>query len=261
MTVPGPVAFSTLGCPGATVAEIVERADQFECAGVELRCAAGEVVSPSISDDAARRVGATLAAAGIEVVSLASYVEVGASDPGVGVALHRHVKLAQSVGAASVRVFGGDPADPGVAGRAVERLRAGSRRATDAGVQILLETHDAFLTGRAVADVLAAVDSSAVGAIWDVVNPWRGAECIADTAASLWPWLRLVQVKDVASTEDLTPVLPGFGAVPLEELREVLVRRGYAGWVSLEWEAAWYPQAPPLDEALAAFRSMMQEPA
>jgi sugar phosphate isomerase/epimerase len=123
-------------------------------------------------------------------------------------------------------------------------------------VRILLETHDAFQTGRAVADVLSRVRAAAVGALWDVVNPWRAGEPLAETAAALRPWLAHVQVKDVASVHDLAPVLPGAGAVPIEDFAAQLRRLRYSGWISLEWEAAWFPDAAPLTDALVALRTL-----
>ena len=43
---------------------------------------------------------------------------------------------------------------------------------------------------------------------------------------------------------------PGEGAVPLGECGELL--RSWSGWVSLEWEKAWYPGIPPVDVPLRA---------
>lgn len=256
------LAFSTLGCPGAPVADVVALARRHGCAGVELRCAEGEILPPNATAVFAGAVGRQLADAGVEVVCLASYVRAGARDAGTGDALRRHLELARAVGAPSLRVFGGDPDDPGTAGRAARRLASGAAEAGDAGVRILLETHDAFLTGRAVADVLhRAGGSPHLGALWDVVNPWRAGEAPAETAAALEGLLGHVQLKDVGSPHDLTPVLPSSGAVPLRAFRRLLDEAGYTGWFSLEWEAAWYPEALPLDQALAAFRSLMQETA
>ncbi|GAA4062819.1 sugar phosphate isomerase/epimerase family protein [Nonomuraea soli] len=248
-------AFSTLGCPGAPVEQVIA----YGFPGVELRCATGELLPPDASDRTARRVGSRLAEAGVQVVCLATYVQAGIPDDGVEESLARHIELADQVGASFVRVFGGEPGDPGVAARAAARLAACVPAAQEAGVTVLLETHDAFLTGRAVAGVLDLVASPSVGALWDVVNPWRAGEPLADTADLLRPWLRHAQVKDVASTGELAPVVPGTGAVPLEAFMAELGRIGYDGWVSLEWEAAWYPQAPALDEALPAFRALMRE--
>jgi sugar phosphate isomerase/epimerase len=43
----------------------------------------------------------------------------------------------------------------------------------------------------------------------------------------------------------------GDGTVPLSELYDQLRRLGYQGWLSLEWESKWHPDARPLAEALS----------
>ncbi|RFU86847.1 sugar phosphate isomerase/epimerase, partial [Streptomyces triticagri] len=155
-------------------------------------------------------------------------------------------------------VFGGGADRPqGRRERAVRRLAAAAPLAAELGVDVLLETHDEFLTGAQVAEVLAEVDSPAVGAVWDAVNPWRAGEPPDRTATLLAPWLRHVQLKDVAGPADLRPVLPGRGVLPLSAVVEQLHRIGYRGWLSLEWERAWYPEAAPLDEALTAFHQQL----
>ncbi|WP_419992531.1 sugar phosphate isomerase/epimerase family protein [Streptomyces boninensis] len=247
-------AFSTLGCPELDLAGVVRLASaDGRCAGVELRCADGQMIAPDKSAAEADAIAARLGAADLAVVCLASYVQVASPASGVVAELERHLRLAARLGASYVRVFGGI----GSPERAVRNLAASVPAAEAAGVGIVLETHDEFLTGAAVADVLAAVGSPAVGAVWDAVNPWRAGEPVAETAAALGPWLRHVQFKDVASAADLRPVLPGAGVLPLQDIRAALDRIGYAGWISLEWERAWYPEAAPLAEALGRFHRVL----
>ncbi|NGN69980.1 TIM barrel protein [Streptomyces sp. A7024] len=252
-------AFSTLGCPEASLADVLRlaRADG-RCTGVELRCADGQLVTPDTGEREAEAIGARLAAAGLSVICLASYVQVASTAAAVAADLERHLRLAARLGAPYVRVFGGGAEQPdGRRERAIRNLAAAAPAAEAAGVGIVLETHDEFLTGAAVADVLGAVGSPSVGAVWDAVNPWRAGEPVAETAAALEPWLRHVQFKDVASATDLSPVLPGRGVLPLRDIRAALDRIGYRGWVSLEWERAWYPGAAPLGEALGAFHRVL----
>lgn len=255
-----PRAFSTLGCPGAGLDEVVRLARSGPGAEVELRCTDGELAHPGMSDEEADALAARLARSGVAVACLATYVQVAAETAGVDEALARHLRLAARLGAPYIRVFGGgsDTAAPAERRtRAVRTLATAAPLAAGLGVGIALETHDLFLTGAQVAAVLTAVGSTSVGAVWDAVNPWRAGEPVATTAELLAPWLRHVQLKDVASPTDLCPVLPGHGVLPLDRVVAELRGLHYRGSISLEWERAWYPQAAPLDDALAAFHRLL----
>ena len=56
---------------------------------------------------------------------------------------------------------------------------------------------------------------------------------------------------------ELAPLIPGTGVVPIKPMIALLKRSDYRGWVELEWESAWYPDAPPLDDALKAFSAII----
>jgi sugar phosphate isomerase/epimerase len=250
-----PRAFSTLGCPDADLAEVVELARIDPCTGIELRCAPGQLAEPDMPDADADALAARLRRAGIAVVCLATYVGIASR---ADVDLTRHLRLAARLGAPFVRVFGGHDEDgDGRRDRALERLGTAADLARETGVDVALETHDLFPTGADVADLLTTVGSPHLGAVWDALHPWRVGEPPARTAELLGPWLRNVQFKDVASAADRAPVLPGHGVLPLGEVMDLLRRLGYDGWISLEWELAWYPDAAPLREALRAFHDVL----
>ncbi|MGI5132019.1 sugar phosphate isomerase/epimerase family protein [Pseudonocardia sp. CA-107938] len=249
-------AFSTLGCPNADVTEVLHLARIGPTQGIELRCAPGQLITPETTDTEADALAAQLRDAGIEVVCLATYLRVATPTDDADVA--RHLELAARFDAPFVRVFGGGTEHPdGRRERALETLDRAAELAAAIGVDVALETHDSFPTGAAVADLLATVGSPHLGAVWDALHPWRAGEPVAATAAALGPWLRNVQFKDVASVDDTTPVLPGHGVLPLDDVRAQLRRLGYTGWISLEWERAWYPEAAPLADALAAFHQVL----
>jgi sugar phosphate isomerase/epimerase len=139
--------------------------------------------------------------------------------------------------------------------------------AADRGVRVLLETHDSHRTGAAVARILGLVGHRSIGALWDVLHTWLGGEEPADTHAALAPYLGYVQVKDVASAEDPTPLPLGAGTVPLAAVLATLDHGtgspGSAigrepGWLCWEYEKRWYPQAAELPGLLAAGREHLQ---
>lgn len=71
-----PLAFSTLGCPGESLARVIDIAREAGATGLELRAADGEFVYPGMDAAACSAVASELADAGLEVLALASYVRV-----------------------------------------------------------------------------------------------------------------------------------------------------------------------------------------
>jgi len=87
-----------------------------------------------------------------------------------------------------------------------------------------------------------------------VQHPWRAGEQVAETLRRLAPFIAYVQITDARALDDPTPALPGTGVLPLREVHDALAAAGYDGWVSLEWASYWYPDAPPLEDALPLAR-------
>jgi sugar phosphate isomerase/epimerase len=86
------------------------------------------------------------------------------------------------------------------------------------------------------------------------MHTWLGGEQPTDSFAALSPHLGYVQVKDIASIEDTTPVALGAGVLPLGECVEILSRNSWDGWLCWEYEKRWYEAAAPLEDLLGAGR-------
>ncbi|KOU67238.1 xylose isomerase [Streptomyces sp. MMG1533] len=251
------LAFSTLGVPGLPLPEVLRLATTYGYHGVELRADPEEPVHPGL--DLAQRtdVAAEFKAAGVEVLGIAGYARVAApgDDGPVIEEIRRLLDLARDLGAPFIRVFPGgaagqsrEEADATAAGR----LGTAAEYAADLGVRILLETHDSHRTGADAIRVLGLVGHRQVGALWDVMHTWLGGEQPAETFAALSPYLGYVQVKDIASPDDTTPLRLGAGVLPLTECVDVLCRNGWDGWLCWEYEKRWYEAAAPLPDLLRA---------
>ncbi|MEV7790808.1 sugar phosphate isomerase/epimerase family protein [Streptomyces sp. NPDC087512] len=245
------LAFSTLGLPGQPLSEVLRLATAHGYHGVELRAHPEEPVRPDLTPEERADVAAAFGAAGVEVLGVAGYARVAApgDDDAVVAEIRALLDLARDLGAPYVRVFpGGDPGQtPEEAdATAARRLGTAAEYATDAGVRILLETHDSHRTGADAMRVLGLVGHRQVGALWDVMHTWLGGEQPTDTYAALSPHLGYVQVKDIASPDDTTPLPLGAGVLPLAECVEVLSREGWDGWLCWEYEKRWYEAAAPL---------------
>ncbi|MEU3250096.1 sugar phosphate isomerase/epimerase family protein [Streptomyces sp. NPDC006997] len=255
------LAFSTLGVPGLPLPDVTRLAAEHGYHGVELRTHPEEPVHTGLSPTERTEVAAHFEAAGVEILGLAGYARVAApgDDAPVLAEIRALLDLARDLGAPYVRVFPGADAhgqSPEEAdATAARRLGTAAEHATDAGVRILVETHDSHRTAADVIRVLGLVGHRQVGALWDVMHTWLGGEQPSETYAALSPYLGYVQVKDIASADDRTPLPLGAGVLPLAECVEILSRHGWDGWLCWEYEKRWYEDAAPLPDLLTAGRT------
>ncbi|MEU0333215.1 sugar phosphate isomerase/epimerase family protein [Streptomyces sp. NPDC006193] len=253
------LAFSTLGVPGLPLREVLSLATAHGYHGVELRAHPEEPVHPGLGPAERAETAALFRSAGVEVLGVAGYVRVAApgEDAPVLAELRDLLRLAHDLGAPFVRVLpGADPDLPREESDAIaaRRLGTAAEDASALGVRILLETHDSHPTGADVIRVLGPVGHRQVGALWDVMHTWLGGEQPSDTYAALAPHLGYVQVKDILSVEDTSPLPLGAGVLPLTECIDVLSRQGWDGWLCWEYEKRWHEGAAPLPELLGAGR-------
>jgi sugar phosphate isomerase/epimerase len=226
-------------------------------AGVELRLIDGELIDPAMGPGDRARVKRTVDAASMPVVAVDSSIKLTGQDPGSE--LRRFLELASDWEAPLVRVFGGALPDDGAGRRAgleaaARVLDAAAPVAERLGVAIGVETHDSFRASATVAELLALVDSAAVGAVWDSHHPHRAGEGAAEVWANLGPRILLAQVKDAipdpAQEEGWQLVLLGDGEVPVRDMLGLLYAGSYNGWVSVEWEKRWHPEIAEPEVAL-----------
>ncbi|MFE0272865.1 sugar phosphate isomerase/epimerase family protein [Streptomyces sp. NPDC058992] len=252
-------AFSTLGVPGMPVPAVAALAASTGWQGVELRTHPEEPVDLAMGIRERDAVVDAFARAGVEIVTVAGYAQVAAAgdEAAMSEELTELVRLARDLRATFVRVFpgGGDQPRETADATAARRLAAVAETAADAGVRVLLETHDSHRTGTAVSRIVSQVGHKHVGALWDVLHPWLEGEPPVTTRAALGPYLGCVQVKDVASAEDLTPLPLGAGVLPLGAC---LGLADGDGWVCWEYERRWHPGAAELPGILAAGREHLE---
>ncbi|MBK3641619.1 sugar phosphate isomerase/epimerase [Streptomyces sp. MBT33] len=251
------LAFSTLGVPGLPIPDVVRLAATHGYHGVELRAHPEEPVHTGIGAGERADVAGEFKAGGIEILGLAGYTRVAApgDDGPVIDEMRRLLDLAHDLGAPYVRVFPGadrEQTPERADAIAARRLGTAAEYAGDLGVRILLETHDSHRTAADAIRILGLVGHRHVGALWDVMHTWLGGEQPAETYAALSPYLGYVQVKDIASADDTTPLPLGAGVLPLSDAVEVLSRHEWDGWLCWEYEKRWYEEAAPLEGLLEA---------
>lgn len=259
------LAFSTLGVPGLPLPDVIALAARHGYHGVELRAHPEEPAHPGLGPAERASVARRFAAAGVEVTGVAGYARVAApgEDAPMFTELRELLRLAHDLEAPFVRVFPGGDGGPGRSTArsdtaAARRLGAIADDAAALGVRVLLETHDSHRTGADTARVLGRVGHPATGALWDVMHTWLGGEGPAVSYAALAPYLGYVQVKDVASAVDTTPLALGGGVLPLADCLGTLVRAGWDGTLCWEYERRWYADATPLPGLLGPGRRHLE---
>ncbi|HTR93226.1 MAG TPA: sugar phosphate isomerase/epimerase [Trebonia sp.] len=259
------LAFSTLAFPDADLVTVVSLGRSWGYDGVELRLIDGELIDPAMGSADRARVKRTLDAAGLPVVAVDSSIQLTGEDPGTE--LRQFLELASEWQAPLVRVFGGPlPGDDAARRAGLEAaarvLAAAAPVAERLGVSIGVETHDAFCASATVAELLALVDSAAVGAVWDSHHPHRVGESPADVWANLGPRILLAQVKDAlpdpARDDGWQLVLLGEGEVPVRDMLGLLAAGSYRGWVSVEWEKRWHPEIAEPEVALPQHLALLR---
>lgn len=263
---------STLGAPGESLDTVLSLLAAYGINGIELRLSLGEIASPAMSRRERTALRSRITEAGVNVTGLASYIRI--ADPGVPDdvvvgALASALEFAADLTAPTVRVFPGAPTIGASYCRvpattfpreecdatAVRRLKAVARLSQELGVLPVLETHDSHPRGEDIATILEQVDGP-VGAVWDLMHPWRVGEPLETTWQFLHPWLNngagSIQVKDADLPENRTPVPLGQGSLPVHDLALLLHHNDYDGILCLEWEKAWHPTAQPLQVAVAS---------
>ena len=260
MRSPPRIAFSTLAFPDATLASAASLGRRWGYSGIELRLIDGELIDPSMPAADRVRVKRAVTAAELPVVAVDSSIRLTDDNPGPE--LRRFLELASDWESPLVRVFGGalaaaNPARQQQLRAAARVLESGVPLAERLGVAIGVETHDAFSASSVVAELLAlvdpaAVDSGAVGAVWDSHHPHRMGETPAEVYANLGARILLAQVKDARrkADGDWQLVLLGEGEVPVKDMLELLAAGGYPHWISVEWEKRWHPEIEEPEVAL-----------
>lgn len=253
-------AFSTLGCPELTLEQVLTLAGEHDYTGLELRMLSGSFDLPACLRQAyetPEKLARELRHRGIAIVALDASMRLVDPTPADREALLALVPWAEGIGVPHLRVFdGGKRADEGELQRAAQAFHWWRELRAERGwqVDLMVETHDSLLTAAAIGRLSAACPG--VKLLWDAHHTWRqGGEDPLATWRQIGRQVVHVHVKDSVSRPDdglpYTYVPPGEGEFPARGLLEVL-RREFAGVVSLEWERHWHPKLAPLATALQA---------
>ncbi len=264
------IACTTLACPDWTLQTVLQRFAEFGYDAVDFRGLGGEMnlwKLPAFSTELAA-TAERIAASGLAVSGMSSGARAFVADPGgrerALAEVRQYAKLCRALGCPMIRVFGGDVGDTPMA-EAIPVSAEALRRMAEAageGVTVAVETHDTWVRTGPLAEVIARVGRDDVGVLWDLHHPFRlGGETPRQTYDNIGRHTVAVHVKDSRPTGDggHEYTLAGEGDVPLAEMIGMLVRGGYRGYLTLEWEKKWHPELPGPEVALPQYGRFMKE--
>ena len=248
--------FSTLGCGELDLEDVLELAVRRHLPAVELRTLGGRNDLPDYFErryGSPDRLARALAEYEVRIVSLDSSCDAVGTTPAGRAELLALSPWAAAIGGPAIRVF-----DGGLQG---DEAELGSMRelfdwwqGMDMGPQLIVETHDALARPGALQRFIELYPS--IGVLWDTHHTWKeGGELPSITWSRLRGRTRHLHVKDSLAQGGY--VVPGTGDYPFAELLEVLEFDAFDGVLSLEWERHWYPDLPPIDQALDGFARVL----
>ncbi len=262
-------AFTTLACPGWTLEQAVAAAAEYGYDGIELRLIDGQVLTPELLATNRDRINRLFDETGVRLIALGSSAQFSkqyraerARQEEMTAAL---IDEARQMGVPLIRVFGGKRPDRVSMDEAIanvaESLNRLAPKAEEAGVALVLETHDDFSRAADVAEVLRQVPSPSIGALWDTQPPFESGESVVQVLDLLGDRVLHVHVKDARTTAGgrLEQVLLGEGEIPVRDILQLLIAHGYQGYAAVEWEKKWNPEIADPEVALPQHLRVLRE--
>lgn len=253
------LSFCTLGCPNWDIKKIVQFAKMYDYDGVELRGAGRQHISLEFSSQERREIKKLFEDNGIEIACISAYTRFASpieAERKMNIeTLVQYCELAKEIGAPIVRSFIGDVPvgvkEEDYMSYIPESLSEVGERIASLGVNVVIETHDYFSTGKLISMLIERINNKDINALWDVWHPYRMGESPEETLNYLKADLRHTHIKDAKKIDDNWQlVLPGEGDIPIKKIVELLKEINYNGYLSFEWEKMWHPE---IEEPEVAF--------
>ena len=210
-----------------------------------------------------------LDANGLKIVDLGSSCELHHTDTATQTKFldeaKRFIDLAELLNCPNVRVFPNklpnDNQRQAIMDLIIKGLLELGNYAKGTKVHILLESHGDAVKTIELKKMMEAAEHPNVGLVWDIVNMWSVTkEPPAQVYNELKKYILHTHIKD-ANIIDGTPhyTLVGKGETPIFEAIDLLVKDGYRGYYSFEWEKLWHPEIGEPEVALADYPVTMRK--
>ena len=267
------LAFTTLGCPKWNMDTIISKAVKYGFDGVDFRGYLGELnvyglpeFTTEIKDTAKR-----FDDAGLEVPCFSSSVHVfSRTSKELNASIEEvraYAELCAHFQTPFIRVFGGSIGNTPRA-EAINITVANIEHMTVVAkkydIQLLIETHGAWIDSHHLSAVMERVNSESAGVLWDTHHPYRTlGETYTKTWEVLGKWIRYTHWKDSYVKPDTKRgyqlCLVGDGDIPLKDIFACLKSNNYDGYLTLEWEKLWCPEIEEPETAFPRYVRVMRE--
>lgn len=256
------LCFSTLGCAERNLSEILSLSEKFNIPYLEIRGVGGVLDNALIEDfreETATKTKKAMAESDVTPIVLGTSCMLH-TEESVALALieaRAAISVAKRLSIPYIRVFGNNLIGrrEDCIRRVTEGIAALCDMAKDTGVSVLLEVHGDFNTVETLSPILDALKArNEFGLIWDVAHSHTAyGESWEPFYECIRPYIRHVHIKDKRTEGGLTML--GEGDVPIAAIVQRMLKDGYDGCFSLEWERLWHPCLADIEVALARFTS------
>jgi len=259
------LAFTTLGCPDWSYKKILDEAQKLGYTGLEIRGIEGEMRAdklPQFFPENLDKTKAELKEKGLKIVGFGSSVRFHDNyDESI-----EEGKLAIDVcslaGIPVIRVFGDQVVSDETIPTVIKGLKILCEHAKGKNVLLLLEIHGTFNTLENVMPVVEGMKGiPEFGILWDVAHSDKtyGAKWM-EFYTAIKPYIHHIHFKDHKHVGDEFKLcMVGEGDIPLGDIYKTLMKDGYSGWISLEWEKKWHPDLPEPEVAFPEFVKFMKK--
>lgn len=256
------LAFSTLGCPDWGFEEVLATARHLGYDAIELRGVDGEMQADKIARFSPQRIKETQALMREHEISVCGFGSSVRFDDAAAFEQNildgkAAIDLCARANIPFVRVFGDSipegTSEKTISDQIIRGIGLLCEYAAGTPVSILLEVHGVFNTKERILRICQGISHKNFGILWDIGHTDKiYFDDFAAFYTPLRPWIRHVHIKDQKRLggQEYALCMVGEGDVPIAAIVKAMLRDGYPGYFSLEWEKKWHPE---LEEPQLAF--------
>ena len=248
------LSFNTLSFEQFSIEQYIEFCKRFGYEYIELRLGAG-LWTDTLSDTELSAARSKLDQAGIKIICIGSSLNIRGDYPENTAEFERALRIAAALGAKGVRIMVGtyrhystEPLLPMDYDGTVNWIARMCDRSLEYGINVCVELHSDYCTGKKVGKLLDNVARPNAKALWDIMNPLCSGEAIEETYRYLKGRISHLHMKN--GIHDPNPAALEFiytamenGTLPLFEIFKLMEQEEQGEIIySFEWVERFKPE-------------------